>query len=287
MPESIEANSANAITGLFKYFSPDKLDFFENSLVLLTPPKYLNDPWDFLQKGRIRTDEEITKECQKFEKDMVEGKPVPSELAQLSPEERRKRFYIAGKSQAFVEEFPNYSKEKISQTHGIVSFTEKPSCRLMWTHYAGSHTGFVAKFVTQDQIKKEGRIFLGCINAFAAKVEYPPSFKLCSWTSENICDQFWSKHPDWEYEQEWRIVWELSRSISRCEKLYGHTELLKYYCLPFEPANLMQVIFGMRIKQEDQQRLHLMLNQDEFRHVQKQVTAIDNETGELILKPLT
>ncbi|MDD5138842.1 MAG: hypothetical protein PHY43_01115 [Verrucomicrobiales bacterium] len=47
MFESIEANSAKAMTGLFKYFPPDKMDFFENRLVLLTPPKFLNDPWDF------------------------------------------------------------------------------------------------------------------------------------------------------------------------------------------------------------------------------------------------
>jgi len=275
------------MTGLFKYFPPDKLGFFENRQVLLTPPKYLNDAWDFLQKGRIRTDEEIARECQKFEKEMEEGKPVPAELAQLRPEERWQKFYIAGKSQAFAEGLPNYSKERISLTHGIVSLTEKPSCRLMWAHYAGSHTGFVAEFVTQDRVKKEGHIFHGCINAFAAKVEYPTSFKLSPWTSENIYDQFWSKHPDWKYEQEWRIVWELSLSISRCEKLYGHTEPLKYYCLPFEPANLAQVIFGMRMKQEDQRRLRLMLNQNEFKHVQKQITAIDNETGELILKPLT
>jgi hypothetical protein len=29
-----------------------------------------------------------------------------------------------------------------------------------------------------------------------------------------------------------------------------------------------------------------MLNPNEFKHVQKQITDIDNETGELILKPL-
>jgi len=36
---------------------------------------------------------------------------------------------------------------------------------------------------------------------------------------------------------------------------------------------------------EIQQRLCLMLNRDEFKYVQKQTMDIDNETGELILKP--
>ena len=62
MPESFEVNSVRAMTGLFKCFSPDKLDFFENRLVLLTPPKFLNDPWDFLPKGRTLTNDEIFRE---------------------------------------------------------------------------------------------------------------------------------------------------------------------------------------------------------------------------------
>jgi hypothetical protein len=46
---------------LYKYFSPDKLVFFENCLVLLTPTIYLNDPWDFLPGGRVASEAEIQK----------------------------------------------------------------------------------------------------------------------------------------------------------------------------------------------------------------------------------
>ncbi len=44
---------ATSQTGLFKYLDESKLDFFEKSMVFLTPPCHLNDPWDFRPKGRF------------------------------------------------------------------------------------------------------------------------------------------------------------------------------------------------------------------------------------------
>jgi hypothetical protein len=80
--------------------------------VLLTPPKYLNDPWDFLPKARTLTDREIIREWQKFEKEFTEcpDMSVPAEFAQLRPEERLQKFRIAGKSQEFEEGLPNLAK---------------------------------------------------------------------------------------------------------------------------------------------------------------------------------
>src|SRR5258706_3941347 len=236
MPESIEDNSAKAIMGLFKYFPPDKLDFFENRLVLLTPPKFLNDPWDFLPKGRNLTDEEITKECQKFEKEMAEGKPVPAELAQLRPEERWQRFDIAGKSQAFAEGLPNCAKEYVSKKYGIVSFAEKPSCRLMWAHYAESHSGFVAEFIASDHfVEPEEKLpSCSCIGFPVCKVKYPPSFKPRPWTADSIVGASWSKHPLWEYEQEWRMLLPLAESV-RCCVVKTEKSDSERYCFPFFP----------------------------------------------------
>jgi hypothetical protein len=58
------------------------------------------------------------------------------------------------------------------------------------------------------------------------------------------------------------------------------------YCLPLAPEHLKRVIFGMRMNPAKHQRLRRLLNQDQFKHVQKETTFIDNETGELKLKPL-
>jgi hypothetical protein len=279
MPESIEVNSAKAMTGLFKYFPPDKLDFFEKHLVLLTPPKFLNDPWDFLPQGRPATYEETFREHQKIEKEIAQSSAhIPAEFAQLHPKERLQRMLAVGKSPEFVGGLAKHSQEYVSSRYGIVSFTEESSCRLMWAHYAASHSGFVAEFSVTKTFERpaEKLTCCCCIGNPAAKVKYPAPFKPCAWTRDNIVEASWSKHPLWEYEQEWRILLPLDdKSVRRCKDRY---------CLPFSPEQLIRVIFGMRMNQEDQQRLRLMLNQNEFKNVQKQTTDIDNETGGLILK---
>jgi hypothetical protein len=52
---------------LFKYFGTDndKLNWFANGQVLLTPPKYFNDPWDFLARSEPHTDAELDVEAKK------------------------------------------------------------------------------------------------------------------------------------------------------------------------------------------------------------------------------
>jgi hypothetical protein len=292
MSENLDTNLIKTITGLFKYFPADKLVFFENRLVLLTPPKFLNDPWDFLPKGKTPTDEEIIKEWQKLEKEIAQSSTsstnIPVWFAQLQQKERLQRMFAAGKSREFVEGLPKYSQERVSTMYGIVALTEKPLCRLMWAHYAESHAGFVAEFATtQHFVEPEEKLTCcSCMGFPAAKVKYPPIFEWHPWTSDNIVSQSWSKHPLWEYEQEWRMLLPLAGSVGCCivaEKNNAPERL----CLPFSPEHLTRVIFGMRMKKETQQQLCLMLNRDEFKHVQKQTTDIDNETGELILKPYT
>ena len=74
----------NETPGLFKYLSPDKLVFFENRLVLLTPPIYLNDPWDFRPNGRFPSEEEILKVWKENESDIARSSVIalPAEYAQ-------------------------------------------------------------------------------------------------------------------------------------------------------------------------------------------------------------
>ncbi len=291
MVESMEADSAKPVTGLFKYFTPDKLTFFENRLVLLTPPKYLNDPWDFLPKGRILTDEEIVREWQKWEKENAEcpGKSMPAEFAQLPPKERLRIMLASGKSREFYEGLPDYSRECVSLKYGIVSLTEKSSCRLMWAHYATSHSGFVAEFSVTGHFERpeENLACCCCMGLQTCKVKYPLAFKPSPWTRDNIFIESMSKHPLWKYEQEWRILFRLGdKLVRRCVVIAEKTSSVRY-CLPFLPEHLTRVVFGMQMKPEDQQRIHIMLNHDGFKHVQKQIADIDNETGELILKPLS
>jgi hypothetical protein len=216
---------------------------------------------------------------------------VSAEIAKLRPEDRLQRFLIAGESQEYIEGLPGYSRDYVSSIYGIVSFAEaeKPTCRLMWAHYAASHSGFVAEFSATKHFEspEEKLTCRYCIGLKTYKVEYPLDFKPQPWTSDTIWVASMSKHPLWKYEQEWRILFPLDDKLVRREPVTGEKSGSERYCLPFLPEHLTRVIFGMQMKPEDQQRLRIMLNKPEFKDVQKQIADIDNETGELILKPLS
>lgn len=288
MSDKIKATSTDSLGGLFKYLSPDGLALFEKRLVLLTPPKYLNDPWDFLPQGRPTTREEILGEHQKIEKEFEQTSVIlkPIDFVQRQESSRLQQVFSICSDKAFVKEFSKYAQEKFSTMYGIIALTENPLCRLMWAHYAESHTGFVAEFAaTQHLVEPEENLTCcNCMGFPAVKVKYPPTFKWRPWTSDNIVSHCWSKHPLWEYEQEWRMLLPLAGSAGCCI-VAEKNNAPERFCLPFSTEHLTRVIFGMRMKPETKLQLCLMLNRDEFKHVQKQLTDIDNETGELILKP--
>lgn len=283
----------NETFGLFKYLSPEKLVFFEDRLVLLTPPIYLNDPWDFLPKGRVPSEDEILKVWREVETDIAHSSVIalPAEYAQREQRERLDRIRAGVTSEKFVGGEGKHYQKEIGRFFGIVSLTELPLSRLMWAHYADSHKGIVAEFAAGEETAAYGFTIRMCavgpvFAAFAAKVKYHPDFQPISKNADNVHEVCLSKHPDWEKEKEWRIIWPLQQSIARQISRPGGGELLKRYCLPFAPSGLRRVIFGMRMEVEVKQRLCNMLGREEFKHVQKQVTDIDPQTGEMVLNPL-
>ena len=212
---------------------------------------------------------------------------VPADFAQRESMSRLQKLMTSAKSKEFAEGLSKYSQERYSSENGVVSLTEDPLSRLMWAHYAESHAGFVAEFAAQDQFEYEGLTACGCHLGpihYAVKVKYPSTFKFEPWTSENIVNACCSKHPAWKDEQEWRTFWPLEGSMLCDIDCQGRPE--RRYCLRLEPTDITRVIFGMRMNENVEKRLRDMLNQAEFKHVQKQTTAIDSETGELNLKPL-
>jgi hypothetical protein len=277
-------------SGLFKYLSPDKLVFFENRLVLLPPPIYLNDPWDFLPKGRVPSEDEILKVWHEIEMENTRSSVIalPAGCAQREQRKRFDRIRAGVTSEKFVGGEGEHYQKEIGRFFGIVSLTELPLSRLMWAHYADSHRGFVAEFAAGEETTAYGFTIRMCAvgPVVAAKVKYHPDFQQISKNADNVHEVCWSKHPDWEKEREWRIIWPLQQSIARQVSRPGGGELLKRYFLPFAPRGLRSVIFGMRMEAEVKQRLCDMLGLEEFKHVHKETTAIHPETGELVSKPL-
>lgn len=224
--------SVTMTTGLFKYFPTerDKLKWFANRQILLTPPKYFNDPWDFAVQFRKWSVTELRKQC-----------PFSwSENSQLF-----NKFRDDMTSPDFhVEESRNY-QEEVGKIVGVVSLTQNPLDRVMWAHYAESHRGFVAEFAHREEFLKDG--FRQRVGPFgpAAKVKYSNPNKQqpkCKRDYSNLANVLWRKHSAWYYEHEWRVVQSHETGTPGQAGDGTPRSLLK-----FEPNDLIRVIFGLYI----------------------------------------
>jgi hypothetical protein len=276
--------------GLFKYLDPSKLVFFENCLVLLTPPIYLNDPWDFLPKGRVPSEEEILKVWRELETEVARSSLIdlPVHFARREQSERLQKMRADFASKDFLAEQGKYYREQISKEVGVVSLTELPLSRLMWAHYAQSHTGFVAEFAGEEEKEMYGFRICTCAvgPAVAGKVKYDTDFKQLAKSAGNVQELCWSKHRDWEYEHEWRIIWPVRDPLTATLRQAESGEQTRRFCLRFQPSGLRRIIFGMQMDGSVKERLCRMLEHGDFKHVRKETTAINPETGALVLKPL-
>jgi Protein of unknown function (DUF2971) len=242
--------------GLFKYFSTDKdkLETFISGHIYLTPPKFFNDPWDFLIRSESWTKEH-------FE---VEG------------------FYVMPEFRADMNSPINLGSEAhdqqngLSKLVGVVSLAEDPHNRLMWANYGDSHRGFVAEFRYAEK-KTDGSGFQTCMTPFggAGKVDYKSEQILRKREGANLRDVFWTKHIDWKYEQEWRVIESL-------QKAHSHPNRAGFLLLKFEPTDLLRIIFGLRVCPQIETQLKQMLGRKKFEHVQMEKVLISPDGNELV-----
>jgi hypothetical protein len=256
-------------TGLFKYFPPDedKLERFTNGQVYLTPPKYLNDPWDFRLRSEPPTEEQVKKEIGSV----------------LSPEGLR-GFHKEASSPSFLEGEAHEQQNGLSERIGLVCLTEKPLDRLMWAHYGESHKGFVAEFRCAEYRcnKEEDRMVATCLTPFggAMKVWYDQRQPVRKRDGSNIRDVCWTKHELWTYEQEWRVVEDLKKADS-------HPKHEGFFLLWFKPTDLLRVIIGLKADPKVKFQLRQMLNHKEFEHVRNEEAYINPESRNLDVRPLS
>jgi hypothetical protein len=247
--------------GLFKYFptDEDKLEMFTNGRIYLTPPKYLNDPWDFLLRSESPTGEQIKRKI-----------PIS-----------RADFHKEASSHIFLEDEAREQQEGLSTIIGLICLTESPLDRLMWAHYGESHHGFVAEFGHTEEGKSESG-FQFCDSPFKAaiKVDYQPTQSMLKRDRSNMEAAVFTKHLDWKYEQEWRVI----RALNTGDP---HPKRKGFVLARFKAAHLLRVIFGLRVCPKVKAQLKQMLNHTEFSHVRKEEVCIDPSSRALKSRPLS
>ena len=102
---------------------------------------------------------------------------------------------------------------------GCISFSIDPVDPLMWSHYAGGHTGFCVKYRRADSLLLSSdncRYVLYRSAAPDADASTPKKIE------ELIDHAFWTKSENWEYEREWRLRYPRTNGYTKRGLLVPH-----------------------------------------------------------------
>lgn len=281
---------------LYKYLQPKRIDIIESERIRFTQPAAFNDPFDTRPHILTLTDDKwlatyLEKNIESEEKlKEVSEESLEKEFSKYGATRKHPLFEFAlqkmkgmmkTQTPAFFKSifklqnpiFKNAIFEALNDTIGVLSLSKKPDNILMWGHYADSHKGFVIEFDEThpffDQRKKEGEI-----QGYVRKVNYlrkRPKITLYDSSlnnDENMkiwIEQFiWFKNIDWEYEQEWRMIYTFKDKEDAVTKV--DTDI---FLFPLPIDCVKSIILGCRMSEENKGRLRTILrNHSKYHHIQ-------------------
>lgn len=206
--------NVNNIKSLYKFKSFDTDGYYKeilNNILYFPSPNQLNDPFDC----KIPTRYDLLSKNEYFKK------AVNLEISlnpQLKRREIRKNaFEIAKKFRRENKKYPEQVIRRLANyvdnTLGIFSLSEKKDNILLWSHYADCHKGFCVEF---DFFMLKNLFDIEYINLhklcllenIVYKTELPIIHPVKNTEEERLRMAFLTKAKDWEYEAEWRIIYE-------------------------------------------------------------------------------
>jgi hypothetical protein len=199
---------------------------FQNNELYFRSPNDFNDPFDSIVKF-------ISKGSRQQRKRVFEDNWQRNDL-DLSRRQRQtltKHYKTQRGSDELAGELED-RLETIRRQAGMCCMTEKKDDILMWSHYAGRHSGFCLEFRTDDPFFSNARPVSYSGTLPCANVLLPGLDEV---TTKGLL----TKAKEWEYEREWRII-DL-RIDARVRQ--------------FPPAVLHGVILGCRILDNDKQQV--------------------------------
>lgn len=257
---------------LFRYFSPAKLPDFLLGRLTLTPPKYLNDPFEFAIGREFPDRAEVETMFDGFVRNEYEGLSETHRIKIPLDEFRRRKSGARDKFIARVmsEEFklaePEEMQVGLSEFYGLICLTESPDNPLMWGHYCDSYKGFVAEFACLcEQTTNVPKIRLTPFG-LAFQVKYTSNQPSLNRDFSNAAQCFSTKIQEWSYEREWRVIERLD--ISQYTKT---TDDGRYYA-QFPATSLRRIILGHQMSDVNKSELLTIADKEAFAHVRFQRT---------------
>lgn len=256
------------MTPLYKFIAdPNAVPFILRGLIKFTPPAELNDPSELTPNvnkeevirslERLRRDgyteqDMVNLHCQEhlFQRlapqfQAVEVPETPEEATLLV----RSSFYD---QISWLERRLSQMAHEVSSKVGVFCVSERYDSLPMWAHYAGNATGLVVEFAGLEEI------FMGDNTGVLSepiRVRYDRDRISVTFDTQSHYSLFFSKFPDWRYEQEIRIV----LPLSDCRKeTIGERSL---YIREIPQACISRLILGWKMPDRVRQDIRLHIEQ--------------------------
>ena len=241
---------------LYKYLPPDRIDVLRDGMIRFTQLAALNDPFD----------------CRpQFMK--------PEDLSMhFDGEQCCIEWYVRSLQEVWL----STSRASV----GLLCLAESFDNLLMWSHYTQDHKGFVIGFETdhpffaqsedgtgiykvryssdrpyvpkqifEEQLRDQPRLTPATQMFFVDDHDFKPYI--------DADDYRLVKSPEWEYEQEWRLL----KLIRAPYYLIDTKEKLPIYLFPFPVSTIHSVIIGCRGFSRLHPELQAILAQPRYAHV--------------------
>lgn len=269
---------------LYKYLQPARIDILEKEKIRFTQASCFNDPFELLIYIESFTSVGI------FDKFKNLAKKNAKDINPIFFEENfEKLANIFTKPLANLNiNFSEMLKQQFDKKNGVLSLTKNSKNLLMWAHYAKDHTGFLIGF--NDNLWK-----LDLAKAFnfsykeLFKVEYSktrPKYNSLinesflnnedDFFDNNNLDKFYktiltTKSIHWKYEQEYRIIADLTNFESNIKDDNGFE--IYFYSLPTN--TISSIILGVNIIPEVKNKILSLMNENRYSHVKIFETELD------------
>jgi hypothetical protein len=187
---------------LYKYlpFNDGSLQVIESNTIKFTDPTAFNDPFDCMP----------VLDSEKFLAWLLNNSEKRNELikkfgssAKLLQKKSVLKKEIIDSSDSFVADL----QKKV----GVLCLSEDPLSILMWSHYADNHKGFVVEFKipVYEYDTPSNKMIDYLLKLIPQKVLYStkrPKLNILSDRIKMIDDALLTKHIDWSYEKEQRVI---------------------------------------------------------------------------------
>ena len=222
---------------LYKYLCPERVDVLQNLNIRFTQVSALNDPFESFPGVMLAGREWYRHEFNARVEAEIEQRGIKSVSKKKQHRRARRKefepFLKCHTDRKWLTELSETVQHMSDTVQGCLSLSATPVNILMWSHYARHHTGYVIGF------HGEHEYFGTSVHPVTYSPTRPPHNPFAH---RHSGDLFYTKSPDWNYEQEYRKYQSFVEPITLANGNY-----LSPYTEPASPkgANSAVILFPL------------------------------------------